>query len=119
MGWESTEVDFVGRLAAERCVRTMLVGPVDQHVHLPDHGSSPCGNNNPSQRIFDGPNRSFENGNAAVLPNGPESRPDVVLSAPAFVSRRGPELTSFVTDQMPRCRSGGSDHLTEKRVNFA
>ena len=35
MGREATEVDLVGRLAAERRVRTVLVGPIDQS------GSSP------------------------------------------------------------------------------
>ena len=84
MSRETTEVDLVGCLAAERGVGTVLVGPVDQPVHFPDHGSSPCGDNDPFQSVFDGPNRSFQNGDAAVLPDGPESRPDVVLSAPAL-----------------------------------
>ena len=118
MSREATEVDLVGRLAAERSVWTVLVGPIDERVHLPDHGFSPCGDNDPFQPIFDGPNRSFENGNTAVLPDGTKSRPDVVLSAPALVSRRGPELASFVTDQMPRCRSGGSDRTTEESENI-
>ena len=97
----------------------MLVGPVDQSVHFPDHDFSPGGDNDPSQPVFDGPNGSLQNGNAAVLPDGPESRSDVVLSASTFVSRRGPELASFVTDQMLRCRSCGLDCPTKDSVNFA
>ena len=119
MGREATEVDLIRRLAVERRVRTVLVGPIDERVHLPDHGFSPCGDNDPFQPVFDGSNRSLQNGNAAVLPDGPKSGPDVVLSAPAFVSRRGPELASFVTDQMPRCRSCHSDRATEKRLHLA
>ena len=98
MRWEATEVDLVGCLAAERRVRTVLVDPVDQPIHFPNHGDSPCGDNDPFEPVFDGSNGSFEHGNAAVLPNGPESRSDVVLSAPTLVSRGGPELASFVTD---------------------
>ena len=45
MGREATEVDFVGGFSAERRVWTVLVGPIDQPVHFPDHGFSPCGNN--------------------------------------------------------------------------
>ena len=119
MGREATEVGLIGRLAAERCVRTVLVGPIDQPVHFPDHGSSPCGDNDPSHSVFDGPNGSLQNSDATVLPDGPESRPNVVLSAPALVSRRGPELASFVTDQMPWGRSGHSDRETEKRLHLA
>ena len=42
MGREPTEVDFVGCLAAERRVGTMLVGPIDQPVHLLEHGVTSC-----------------------------------------------------------------------------
>ena len=70
-------------------MRTVLVGPIDERVHLPDHGFSPCGDNDPFQPVFDGSNGSLQNGNAAVLPDRTESRSNVVLAAPVNAVRNG------------------------------
>ncbi len=113
-GRKPFEVDLLRRLAVQRRVRTVLVVPFDDHFQLVAQGHATRWNGRTPQPVFDCPQGTLQHGNAAASADGSKPRLNVVLSAPAIVSRL-PELASFVTDQMPRRGPRRGDTVPDTR----
>ena len=89
-------IDFIRSLATEGGMRPMLVIPIRDKVQLLlELLSSERHEKQTGQQGFYGKYEPFDNGNAAIPPNCPESRLDALLSTPILVALV-PELNSLV-----------------------
>lgn len=71
LGRSPLEVDFIGRSSGERCVRAMLIVPVDECEYLSTElVATQRDEDSSSAFILDGPDHSLNNSNATMLANG-------------------------------------------------
>ncbi len=98
IGGLQVEVNFIGRLALERRVGTMLVVPskvgcefpAKRRLALRNHDLSSC-------LVLDGANQSFDHSDASVLPDRAVPNTDRLALAPAFEGGAA-ENTALVAD---------------------
>lgn len=95
-------VGFLGRFAAEGGVRTGLVVPAKERVEFTPQVLPAQGDCDAAEAfVFERSDESLDDGDAAVLADGAEARPDAVASAPGL-EPRAPELTALVGDDVSR-----------------
>ncbi len=98
VGRPQTKVDFVGRLALERGVRTVFVVPSKIGLELPAKRGAALRNDNPARRlVVHGPDEAFDYCDASVLPDRVVPNTDRLALAPAFEGVAA-ENTAFVAD---------------------
>ena len=94
------EVDFIGRVAMERRVGTMLVIPSKVGCKLPAKRCSALWHQNPARNfILHRSDKAFDHGDASMFPNRPVPRTDRFRLAPSL-ERRAPEDAVIVADQI-------------------
>lgn len=109
------EVNFVGCLALERVVRSMLVVPIEnRNTFLSELVQAHRNDRQAPNQFLDRTIQSFDHSNAAMLANRTKTGFNHFPFAQTLVTRT-PELHSPVTDQMPGFRIGTPNRPAKKR----
>jgi hypothetical protein len=103
------EVNLVRGLAPQRPVPSVLIVPIDHQEQLGAHALAPRGNSGPLQPFLDRAHGSFQNGNTAMFPQGPETWPDRSVTTSLLVASRGKKLAALVADQVSRGAPGDAN----------
>ena len=114
--WQA-EVDFIGRLAMERRVGTMLVIPIKVGCKFPAKRCSALRHENPARNfILHRSDKAFNHGDASMLPNRPVPRTNCLTLAPSL-EVLAPEDAVLVADQILGRRINASGCLTDESAN--
>src|SRR5665213_306406 len=70
------------------------------------------------QKLLQRTDCSFQNRNSAVLADRAKPRLDVLLFAPALVTRGGPKLTTFIANQVFGWHPRSVNHPSQKRPHL-
>ncbi len=110
------EVNFVRRSAVECHVRAILVVPTQEALKCMVESSLTLRNQDASGAfVLQGPDGTFNHGNATVLANRTVAGPNSFTPTPR-PERLAPEDFVLVADQMPRPRTGASNDTFQKRT---
>ena len=117
IGGPQSEVDFVGRLAFERDVRSMFVVPGEEDPDLSDDARSAQRNQDSAKAfVLQCSDEPLNHGDTSMLPRGAVPRPDCRTPAPSL-KRVAPEDRVLVGDEVfGRCVAAG-DCPAEERAN--
>ena len=115
MGGSLTEVDFIRRLASERCMRAMFVVPVNERKKLATACFSFLRQQNSSRAlVLQTSDQTLDHGDAAVLADSTVSRRLDALAFDPTPKRVAVEDAGSVTDDVFWRRIGTTDRPSQK-----